>query len=102
MIMNSKESTTGRTLQEIVQREKARLRKLLQEGLHPIYEGKFEDFLCDFYPDFSWNAVLYDELQACLDDPEWIVLAVEVKQKWGFDFRKDMQEGVDRHAEGLE
>ena len=31
------------------------IENIVNNGLHPVYEGKGEDFLWDFYPGFSWH-----------------------------------------------
>ena len=86
-------STTCLTIQEIVERERDRLRKLIVNGLDPVY-GSFDEFLSDFYPDFSWNEVSRLELQALLDDTEWFALAADLKVKRGYNFPAEIERAL--------
>ena len=84
---------TTMTIPYILQREKARLERLLAEGLPAAYKGDWETFWYDFYPDFSWFQPI-PQLQACLDSPEWRWLAAQIKLKYRVDFVAEITAGI--------
>lgn len=71
-----------------------RMRVLLKFGLHPVYD-KFSDFLCDYFPDFSWNPEQFKrDVAAVLADPQWQQLAAEIKAQRGWDFVHELNEAL--------
>lgn len=88
-------STTGMTPEQIVSRERARLAGMLETGVFPPtgYDDS-NDWLCDLYPDFSWNAALQRELRACIADPEWLKLAEQLKTTFGFCILTEFTEAL--------
>jgi hypothetical protein len=85
------------TKDEILAREIARLQKIEQEGISPVYDD-FNDFLYDYYPNFSWNDACLEQHQWCLDSPEWQALAASIKAKYGYDFVEASKEGIKEWA----
>lgn len=80
-------------------REVKRLEKILALGLHPCYMD-FDEFLCDFYPDFSWNSKDCNaELRMLLADPEWMGLAAQVLEARGMDFVSELQRALEQPEE---
>lgn len=73
----------------VVQREVVRLEEILKNGLPACYKT-FDQFLFDFFPDFSWNQDSLDEYAALLADTEWCALAEQVKAKYGYDFKEEI------------
>jgi len=71
----------------VVHREITRLTTILTQGLHPVYEASFDNFLYDYFPDFSWTTtVMMQQVAEVEADPRWRSLAAQVKAKHGFDF----------------
>lgn len=71
----------------VLDRELARLQKILDKGLAPCYDD-FQDFLCDWGPDFSWTpAATIIQLDELLASQEWLALAEQVKVAHGHDFK---------------
>lgn len=78
----------------ILQRERERLRKILSQGLDATYNNSFDEYMFDYWPDFSWDENLIVELTWCLDDPEWQTLAQQVKAKYRYDFAAQHREAI--------
>lgn len=81
-----------------VEGHRRELVRLLADGLHPAYKS-WDEFMIDYHPDFSWSNPR-PELQACLDDAEWMRLAGEVKAKYGVDFAEEHRQAISEDAEG--
>ena len=88
-------STTRASLVQIVDREVRRLDKILAEGMDPAYRS-FDEFLCDWGADFSWNTWSMVEFAALLLDERWMALAERIKAKHGYDFIKAVRDGRDQ------
>jgi hypothetical protein len=69
----------------IIKRERARLKDLIDNGLPPCYDS-FQDYLCDFYPDFSWNENSIHELRFLVNDMVWLELAAQLSLGRGYNF----------------
>lgn len=83
----------------IKRREVKRLEKILALGLNPIYTS-FDDYLFDFYPDFSWNSKdCNTQLRMLLADPDWTALAAQVLESRGIDFVEELQRALDQPEE---
>jgi hypothetical protein len=74
-------------------REVQRLKKILALGLHPVYTD-LEDYLNDFFPDFSWNDKIVGELRMLLADPEWLALAAKVLEVRNLNFVFVLEEAL--------
>lgn len=80
-------SVGQREMEKTLQRERDRMKDLLQNGMHEVYGGDWEEYLADYYPDYSWKPeTSMLEFKAVLADPEWQQLAAQVKQQLNFDF----------------
>lgn len=78
----------------VVARELRRMRVILELGLHPVYDN-FEAFLDDYFPDFSWKTHAFiQDLRSIYQNPEWIKLAVAIREKWGFDFISEVNAAI--------
>jgi len=76
----------------ILEREIARMESILKDGLPACYSD-FEDFLCDYGPDFSWTSeVTIIQLDELLASARWLELAEQIKTSSGFDFFKVITE----------
>lgn len=84
----------------MVRREVGRLMDISKSGLPPIYSEKpvfspWEDFLCDYWPDYPWNPVhMLHTLEAVTSDPEWQAAADAVRIKHGYDFKREHYECI--------
>ncbi len=77
-------------------RETDRMRDLLINGLPTVYDGDFDAYLADFYPDFTWNLVdSKREYMLLLNCREWVQLANGVKDTHGYDFVSEIIEAVE-------
>lgn len=94
------ESTTLMTIDEIVEREINLLKDIIQTGTPECYTS-FDSYLCDWGPEFSWNEVMVAEMQALLDNPEWLALAEQVKSKTTWDFKWAAEETIADFANDL-
>ena len=75
----------------IQEREIKRMRKIIAIGLHPVYDD-FNDFLCDYFPDFSWNPASFkQDMNTILGNQTWLMLAAELKAARGFDFESQLR-----------
>lgn len=82
-------------LQKLLQRERARMKDLLQNGMPEVYGNDWEEYLADYYPDYSWKPeTSMLEFRAVLADPEWQQLAAQVKQKMNFDFVAELNQAL--------
>lgn len=78
----------------LVRRNRIEMRLILEHGLCPAYED-FDDFLFDYWPNFSWNEKQYIiDCQTLLADAEWNELAIKVKAKYGYDFVAEVNGGL--------
>lgn len=78
----------------LVRRQRIQMRLIIEHGINPVYED-FNDFLFDFWPNFSWNEKQYIvDCQTLLADAEWNELAIKVKAKYGYDFVKEVNGGL--------
>lgn len=61
---------------------------ILEQGLNPVYDD-FDDFLYDYFPDFSWVPSSADvQLKELLASEEWCNLAARILEKHKIDFVK--------------
>lgn len=78
----------------VVRRECKRMRCLIVLDLHPAYSD-FDDFLCDYFPDFSWNQEEFvKDVNAVLADPYWQSLAADLKAGRGYDFVHELTQAL--------
>jgi len=78
----------------ITEREIKRMRCIIALGLHPVYDS-FDDFLCDYFPDYSWNPVSFrQDMDTILGNETWLMLARELKAVRGYDFEEQLQLAV--------
>lgn len=85
-------------IENVVAREVARLQSILKDGLPKCYKD-FNEYLFDFFPDFSWTVDdTLQEMAALLGDERWLQLARLVKAEFGFDFEKQVQDAHDLYA----
>ncbi|MFA5750431.1 MAG: hypothetical protein WC895_04370, partial [Candidatus Shapirobacteria bacterium] len=76
------------------------LQEIVDNGLDDVY-GSFEDFLFDFFTDFSWDAGASEEAQLMLADPRFSSIASKIKEDWGTDI-KDELEKLQHEDRGVE
>jgi hypothetical protein len=75
---------------------------IAERGLPDCYDS-FEDFLFDFWPDFSWNEEKsHPEIQAVLDDPRFKKIVPVLKETWGIDMEEDLKRGLRGESEGMD
>lgn len=87
------------SIPHILDRERKRVKTIIEVGLDPAYTN-FDDFLWDFYPDFSWNVnESKAQLIALSEDPEWVALTAELKAKRGFDFVETVTKAIEARHE---
>jgi hypothetical protein len=79
----------------VLNREIARMKDILANGLNPAYDD-FNDFLFDYYADFSWTpSESLTQMDRLLSNPEWLALAFQINVKHGFDFRAELTLAVE-------
>lgn len=67
------------------------LQHVAEHGLPDCYTS-FGDFLCDFYPDLSWNASHSSiEIQLILKDDRFDAIVDSIKKDWEHDMRAELQ-----------
>lgn len=91
-------STTLKTIPEIVERERARLHDLFNNGLPEVYNGEWAEYEADWGGDFSYNEVAAQEWKAVLDDPECHALLQAIDKKYGTELVVGIQDTIDSIA----
>lgn len=79
---------------ETVKNIKKEIKDVSVNGLHEVYEGKFTDYLYDFYPNFSWNDNDVKEMLILIVDKEFIENCKLIKEKYNFDLINDLKETI--------
>lgn len=67
---------------------------IAERGLPDCYET-FEDFLTDFWPDFSWNRDSIIEIKSVLGDPRFKKIVPILKETWNVDMVEVLQAGLE-------
>lgn len=71
--------------------------EIAEKGLPDCYDS-FEDFLCDFWPDFSWTPKeCIPEIKAVLADPRFKTIVPVLKETWNVDMEEELREGLTFH-----
>ena len=81
------------TPRSVLVRENARMLEILQRGLNPVYTD-FNDFLYDYFSDFSWDASRNNQFKALLASPHWCELAKKIKATHGHDFVAEINKAL--------
>jgi len=67
---------------------------IAKNGLPDCY-GSFDEFLYDFWPDFSWSMTqAIPEIKAVLADSRFKKIVSVLKETWGIDMEKELQDGL--------
>jgi hypothetical protein len=80
------QSTTGKTVKEIIARENKRMEKICKEGMPKCYNGCFVHFFSAYCQNFSSNSIIQKEFKALLENAPWRKLARQIKKIHGHDF----------------
>ncbi len=64
-----------------------------EHGLPDCYKD-FKEFLFDFYPDFSWNKRMKDEIRVILTDSRFPEIEKKIKKAYAFDIRKELEKAA--------
>lgn len=84
------------SLESMLDREIKRMKDILQSDIPSIYND-FEDYLNDYFPDFSWNQKDAEiEQEYLLNNKEWQDIAEKIKRKYGYDFVKAWSDPIDQ------
>jgi len=66
------------------------LEQVAQIGLPSCY-CDLEDFLVDWFMDFSWNERAVNQIQLVLDDPRFPGIADRINPEWGIDLAGELR-----------
>jgi hypothetical protein len=70
------------------------LQEIAKNGLPDCYKS-FDEFLYDFYPDFSWNPdESSKEIQAVLNDPRFKEVVPILKKDWNIDMKEELEKAI--------
>ena len=62
------------------------LQEVAAEGLSACYKGSVDSFMCDLFPDFSWEADRsQSQMRAVLDDERLVAIAAWFREQHGHD-----------------
>ena len=65
-----------------------------ENGLPDCY-GSFDEYLYDFWPDFSWTSQSRVEVRAVLADSRFKRIVPVLKETWGVDMVEELRKGLD-------
>lgn len=89
-----------RTIEEVAIAQLNELKELLVVGaLHAAYNGKFRNYLFDFYADFSWDARIRKEVEHMKTLPEFDEVMDGIQRVFDFNMRADVEEAIAIHSE---
>lgn len=81
---------------QLAEHNRLQLLHVTEHGLPNCYSS-FTDFLWDFYPDFSWDSKMVNEILYIMDHESFNTIVNGIERDWNFNMRDEFNKAV---AEG--